>query len=70
MMKVLKQTLATTVALCMLALSAFALDAHLQNDPKPPPKETKDVNKSDKQPPPPRNNNQNRGGNENKRGKP
>ena len=59
-MKNLKRFLATLIAICMLSLSAFALDQR-QNDPKPPPKDTKDVPKQDK-PPPPREDNSNKGG--------
>ena len=71
-MKVLKKILATLLALSVLSLSAFALDVQRQNEqPKPPPKEQKEVPKQEK-PPPPRedNNNRDRGGNDNKRGKP
>ena len=73
-MKVLKQLLATVVALSVLSVSALALDAQRQNDPPkpPPPKEGRDIPKSENKPPPQRpDNNQNQGrGGDNKRGKP
>lgn len=70
-MKVLKKTLATIFALCMLTVSVFALDVQRQNDPKPPDKKPQEIKPQEK-PPPPRDDkkNENRGGNENKRGKP
>ncbi len=69
-MKGLKQILATLVALCMLTVSALALDVQRQNDPKPPPKEEKKIPREEKKPPP-REDNQNRGDKDNnKRGKP
>jgi hypothetical protein len=69
-MKALKKTLATMVAICVLALSALALDAQPQNDPKPPPKQPKEIPQPKEEKPPPRNDNDNRGGNDKKRGRP
>ena len=70
-MKVLKKILATLLALSVLSLSAFALDVQRQNEqPKPPPKQEKEVPKQEKPPPPRPDNNQDRGGKNNKGGKP
>jgi hypothetical protein len=68
-MKDWKRMLATLVAICTLSAGALASDWQRQNDPKPPPKEQKEIPRGDKKPPPPREDNQNRGG-DRKRGKP
>jgi len=68
-MKFLKQFIIAAVASCVLAAGALAFEPQKNNDPKPPPKDTKQVPSQPKNPPPPRDNG-NKGGNDNKRGKP
>ncbi len=51
-MKLLKQTLMTVLAMSVLSLSALSSETQ-KNDPKPPPKEKKDVEQVDKKNPPP-----------------
>jgi hypothetical protein len=68
-MKVLKQFIVAAVAACVLAVGALADGPQKNNDPKPPPpKENKQVPNPPKNPPP--RDNGNKGGNDNKRGKP
>lgn len=66
-MKVLKQTIATVVILCVLALSAMAEDVQKNDQKGPPPKPPQQVESRQKPPPPPR---EGKGSNDNKRGKP
>ena len=68
-MKYLRRILVTATAVLTLASGALALDVQRLNDPKPPPKETKEVPKQEK-PPPPRENKPDRGGNDKRGGKP
>jgi len=68
-MKVLKQTIATALILCVLALSAMAEDVQRKDPKEPPPKPPQQVENRQKPPPPPRNEGGNKG-NDNRRGKP
>ena len=67
-MKDLKRILATALTLCLLSVSALALDQRKDNPP--PRKEPKEVPKAEKQKDPPRNNGGNKGGSEGRKGKP
>lgn len=66
-MKDLKRILATLVAICTLSAGALAFDVQRKNDPKPPEKPQKEIQREDKKPPPSDNKNQ---GDDKKRGKP
>jgi hypothetical protein len=71
-MKFFKQIITAAVAIGALSVSVFAIEQ--KNDQKPP-KEPKVVERPEKQQPPPRNENRgnqgrDRGGNDNRRGRP
>ena len=69
-MKFLKQFVITALAACVLAVGALAVEPQKNdNKPPPPPKDKQQVPKPDKNPPP-RPDGGNKGGNDNKRGKP
>ena len=70
-MKFLKQFIIAAVAASVLAVGALAVEPQKNNDPKPPPpKDNKQVPNQPKNPPPRNNGDGNKGGNDNKRGKP
>jgi hypothetical protein len=69
-MKLLKKSIITFVASCVLAVGAMAFEPQKGNDKPPPPKQPRDVRQPPKETPPPRdnNNNGNKGNNDGKRG--
>lgn len=68
-MKVFKQFIIAAFAAGVLSVGALEAGAQKNNDPKPPPpKDNKQVPNQPKNPPP--RNDGNKGGNDNKRGKP
>lgn len=71
-MKSLKQFTTTVFAICVLAAGALAFEPQKNDQKPPPPKEKQDVQKPEKPPPPPKDKEDkgNRGGTDNKKGKP